>query len=118
MTAIETSINGIGYLAMGVLVTLLVMSVLSIAITIDRGWALRTAIGGSRRCAGELHVLLRKHDWRAAQGAAAGWHARRAPLGTVVHAGLVEWMAWMPAGETMLADGRRPTRRSRPAASR
>jgi len=93
MTAFDTGFTGIGALAMGVMGTLLVMSVLSIAITIDRAWALRQAIAGSRRCAGDLHALLRKRDWPAAQGAAAGWHSRRAPLGTVLSAGLVEWMA-------------------------
>ena len=106
MTAIDDALSGIGLLAMGVMGTLLVMSVLSIAITIDRAWALRKAIGGSRRCAGDLHVLIRRRDWPAVQGAAAGWHARRAPLGTVVQAGLVEWTAWMADEERALAAAR------------
>src|SRR5688572_44889 len=120
MSAINTDI---GVLAMGVMATLLVMSVLSIAITIDRAWALRKAIGGSRLCARDLHALIRRRDWPAAHGAAAGWHARRAPLGTVVQAGLVEWLAWggsvgvQAVDEDRLADDGRAVAAAREAAS-
>jgi biopolymer transport protein ExbB/TolQ len=96
MTGIETDI---GVLAMLVLATLLLMSVTSIAITIDRGWALRRAIARSRRCAGDLQPLIRKRDWSAARDAAVGWHQLRAPLGTVVTAGLNEWSAWNAADD-------------------
>ena len=121
MTSID-DIRGIGVLALGVIGTLLVMSVLSIAITIDRAWALRKAIGGSRRCAGDLHALIRRRDWAGAQGVAAGWHARRAPLGTVVHAGLIEWMAWAAPGKPAVdeaggADDERALAAAREAAS-
>ena len=93
MTAFDTSFTGIGGLAMAVMGTLLVMSVLSIAITIDRAWALRKAIGGSRRCAGDS-TRCSGSTTGAPPGAAASWHSRRAPLGTVLSAGLVEWMAY------------------------
>jgi biopolymer transport protein ExbB/TolQ len=78
---------------MGVLATLLLMSVASIAISIDRAWALRRAIAGSRRCSTEMLPLIRTRDWRAAHAAAVDWHRRRAPMGTVVGAGLAEWIA-------------------------
>ena len=89
----------IGWMAIGVLATLLVMSVLSIAITIDRAWAFRKAMRGSRRCAGDVQPLIHKRDWAGARGVASRWHERRAPLGTVVTAGLVEWTAWGPEDE-------------------
>jgi biopolymer transport protein ExbB/biopolymer transport protein TolQ len=86
----------IGAIAIGVLLTLLGMSVASVAISIDRAWALRRGIADSRRCASEVHPLLRKGDWTRAQGATAGWQARRAPLAQVMAAGLAEWSAWPP----------------------
>ena len=91
-TSLESA--NIGVVAMGVLLTLLAMSVASVAIAIDRAWALRRAIGDSRRCATEVHPLIRKGDWIRAQDATAGWQARRAPLAQVMAAGLAEWSAW------------------------
>ena len=89
----------IGRVAIGVLATLLVMSVLSIAITVDRAWAFRKAMRGSRRCAGDVQPLIHKRDGAGARGVASRWHERRAPRGTVVTAGLVEWTAWGPEDE-------------------
>ena len=89
----------IGIVAVVVLGTLLVMSVLSIAITIDRAWALRRAIRRSRRCALEVQPLLRRGEWARAREAAGGWHERRAPLGTLVTAALAEWSAWNPGDD-------------------
>jgi biopolymer transport protein TolQ len=91
-TSLESA--NIGVVAMGVLLTLLAMSVASVAIAIDRAWALRRAIGDSRRCASEIQPLMRKGDWPRAQGATADWQARRAPLARVMAAGLAEWSAW------------------------
>jgi biopolymer transport protein ExbB/TolQ len=85
---------GIGFIAIGVLATLLLMSVASVAIAIDRAWALRRAITSSRHFAREVHPLLRKGEWTQAQGAASGGQARRAPLAQVMAAGLAEWSAW------------------------
>jgi biopolymer transport protein ExbB/biopolymer transport protein TolQ len=87
-------ITGIGPLAFAVLATLLLMSVASIAISIDRAWAFRRAIARSRRCTVDVHPLVRKRDWRAAHVAAVEWHQRHAPMGTVIGAGLAEWIAW------------------------
>jgi biopolymer transport protein ExbB/TolQ len=91
-TSLENA--NIGVIAIGVVLTLLAMSVASVAIAIDRAWALRRAIGDSRRCAREVHPLIRKGDWTRALGATAGWQARRAPLAQVMAAGLAEWSAW------------------------
>ena len=91
MTGIDAEV---GTLAAAVLATLLLMSVMSIAIMVDRAWALRRAISGSRRCAADVQPLIRRRDWRAAHVAAVDWHQKRAPMGTVVGAGLAEWIAW------------------------
>jgi biopolymer transport protein ExbB/TolQ len=84
----------IGAVAMGVLLTLLAMSIASVAIATDRAWALCRAIRDSRTFAQQVHPLIRKGDWVQAQGALAGWLARRAPLAQVMAAGLAEWSAW------------------------
>jgi biopolymer transport protein ExbB/TolQ len=91
-TSLESA--NIGAIAIGVLLTLLAMSVASVAIAIDRAWALRRAIGDSRHCASEVHPLIRKGDWMRAQGVTAGWQERRAPLAQVMAAGLAEWSSW------------------------
>ena len=96
----------IGAVAAGVLLTLLAMSVASVAIAIDRAWALRRAISDSRRCASEVHPLIRKGDWPRAEGATAGWQARRAPMAHVMAAGLAEWAAWPPEDDRALAAAR------------
>lgn len=88
----------VGALALLVLATLLLMSVASVAIAIDRAWAFRTAITGSRRCAGEVRPLIRSGEWAQAHGIAARWQALRAPLADVVAAGIAEWSTW-PEGD-------------------
>jgi biopolymer transport protein ExbB/TolQ len=92
----------IGGVAAAVLLTLLAMSVASVAIAIDRAWTLRRAITDSRRCASEIQPLIRRGDWARAQGVTAGWHARRAPVAYVFAAGLVEWSAWPAEDERAL----------------
>jgi len=97
----------IGAIAVGVLLTLLAMSVASVAISIDRAWALRRAIGDSRHFANAVHPLIRKGDWIRARGAAADWQARRAPLAQVMAAGLAEWSAWSREDDDRALDAAR-----------
>jgi biopolymer transport protein ExbB/biopolymer transport protein TolQ len=84
--------TGIGAIAIAVLATLLLMSVASGTIAIDRAFALRRAVGDSRRFARTVQPLIRKGDWTGAEGAIR--QARQAPLARVVAAGLAEWSAW------------------------
>jgi biopolymer transport protein ExbB/TolQ len=103
-TSLEAA--NIGAIAIGVILTLLAMSVASVAISVDRAWALRRAIGDSRRFAKDVHPLIRKGEWTRAEGAAADWQARRAPLARVMAAGLAEWSAWPDDDARALAAAR------------
>ena len=81
------TLDGIGPVAMGVLITLLAMSVLSIGIMAERLWAFRQAVTQSRRYAAEAAVLLRQGRLADALGAARAKAVALAHVPAVVAAG-------------------------------
>jgi biopolymer transport protein ExbB/biopolymer transport protein TolQ len=85
------TIMGLGGIAWGVIGTLLVMSVLSIAITVERWWTYGVATRQSRRCAPELARLLKQGKLDAALETARSRGAARSHLAHMLAAGLQEW---------------------------
>ena len=82
---------GVGPVALGVIVTLLVMSILSTAIVIERLWAYRRSSRQSKTCVLEAARLLRLGNLREAQELARRPALRDAHLGRIISAGLREW---------------------------
>jgi biopolymer transport protein ExbB/biopolymer transport protein TolQ len=87
----------VGPVAIGVLVTLLVMSILSIGIMVERAWAFRSAALGSRSVALEVSRLLKQG--KREDAVAACERTPRAPLAQVLGAGLKEWRDQVAAEE-------------------
>jgi biopolymer transport protein ExbB/TolQ len=84
-------LGGIGVVAMGVLATLLVMSILSVGIMIERLWTYRRANRQSKQCAIEAARLLRLGNLREAQELVRRPTLKDAHLARVIVAGLREW---------------------------
>lgn len=83
-------LNGFGPPALGVVILLLLMSILSMWIAGDRFWVYRRAARASRRFAPEVARLLRLGRWPDALAAATN-ASGSAPLARMVAAGLEEW---------------------------
>jgi biopolymer transport protein ExbB/TolQ len=81
----------IGLVAIGVIVTLLIMSILSIAIIVERLWVYRRATAQSKTCALETSRLLRLGSLREAHEVARRPALRDAHLARLIAAGLREW---------------------------
>jgi biopolymer transport protein ExbB/TolQ len=84
-------IHGIGGVAMGVILTLLTMSVLSVAIIVERSWVYRRVTRQSKQCALEAARLLRIGNLREAQELTRKPGLRDAHVGRLLQAGLREW---------------------------
>jgi biopolymer transport protein ExbB len=83
--------SDIGIVAWAVIGTLLVMSILSIAIIVERMWVYRRANRQSKVCALETSRLLRLGSLREAHEVARKPALREAHLARVIAAGLREW---------------------------
>jgi biopolymer transport protein ExbB/TolQ len=100
-------VAGIGPVAIGVIVTLLVMSIVSIAIMVERSWAYRRASRQSKQCAVEASRLLRLGNLREAQELVRKPTLKDAHLGRIITAGLREWdQEDIVDGETRLETAR------------
>src|SRR5688572_21435564 len=86
-------------IAWGVLITLLAMSVLSIAIIVERWWVYRRASRQSKSCALEAARLLRAGRLHEAQELAARPAVRESHLARVISTGLREWEQDWQEGE-------------------
>src|SRR5712691_1938723 len=82
---------GVGPVALGVIATLLVMSILSTAILIERLWTYRRSSRQSKVCALEAAKLLRLGNLREAHELARRPALRDAHVGRIISAGLREW---------------------------
>jgi biopolymer transport protein ExbB/biopolymer transport protein TolQ len=89
--------RNLGPVALGVLGTLLVMSVASIGIMLERTWSFRLSRRQTRTCGAELQRLLRQGKLEDALAAAAA--AGRSHVARVLHAGLQEWQYQARSGE-------------------
>src|SRR3954471_1645704 len=83
--------HGIGLVAWGVIATLLAMSVLSIAIIVERTWVFRRAVRQSKTCALETSRLMRLGNLREAHEVARRPALRDSHLARLIVAGLREW---------------------------
>jgi biopolymer transport protein ExbB/TolQ len=81
----------IGPVAIGVIVVLVVMSVLSLGITADRFWAFRLAARESRRIVRDISRLLTAGQLEQALKLTQAPEARRSHLACALGAGLEEW---------------------------
>src|SRR5262245_22955902 len=93
--------RSLGPVALGVLGTLLVMSVASIGIMLERVWSFRLSRRETRSYGAELQRLLRQGKLEDALAASAA--AGRSHVARVLHAGLQEWQFQARSGED--ADG-------------
>ena len=84
-----TDLRSVGPVALGVLATLLVMSVVSIGIMVERAWSYRVSRRQSRSCAAEMARLLRQGKLPEAMAVAEA--TRRSHVARVLAAGLLEW---------------------------
>src|SRR4051812_30549696 len=85
------NVHDIGLIAWGVIATLLLMSVASMSIILERAWVYRRAHRQSKQCALEAARLLRLGNLREAQELARKPALRHAHVGRLLHAGLREW---------------------------
>jgi biopolymer transport protein ExbB len=85
------NIADIGGVAWGVLITLLLMSVLSISIIVERAWVYRRVTRQSKQCALEAARLLRLGHLREAQELSRKPALRDSHVGRLLTAGLREW---------------------------
>ncbi len=93
----------IGKVAMGVVATLFVMSVLSLAVTAERYWAIRRGARQSRRFALDASRLLRSGKLREAAEWCRSEPLRYSYLARSLGPGLEEWLA---NGERAAGEGR------------
>ena len=93
-------IHGIGPVAWGVILTLLVMSILSIAIIVERWWVYRRVSRQSKSCALEASRLLRAGRLAEAQQMTARPEVRDSHLARMLTTGLREWEQDWAEGET------------------
>ncbi len=90
-TNMNIGVQGVGIVALGVMATLLVMSILSIAIIVERSWVYRRAKRQSKLCALEASRLLRLGNLKEAQELARRPAVRDSHLARLIAAGLREW---------------------------
>jgi biopolymer transport protein ExbB/TolQ len=90
-TSITT--HGIGAVAWGVILTLMAMSILSIAVMGERFWTFRRSARQSRRFAAEVARLLRSGKLRDAVTRCTSQDLRHAHLARALRPGLDEWLA-------------------------
>jgi biopolymer transport protein ExbB/TolQ len=83
--------HGISPVAWGVIATLLVMSIVSVGIMLERGWIYRRAARQSASCALEASRLLRAGRLREVQELAARPAVRESHLARLILSGLREW---------------------------
>jgi biopolymer transport protein ExbB/TolQ len=91
VTEILAKAHQIGYIAWGVIATLLVMSILSIGIVLERWWVYRRATRQSKLCALEASRLLRAGRLREAQELTSRPAVSESHLARVLKVGLSEW---------------------------
>jgi biopolymer transport protein ExbB/TolQ len=88
--------------AWAVILTLLVMSIVSIGIILERAWAYRRTHRESKACALEASRLLRSGRLREAQELTGRPNVRGSHLARVLAVGLREWDGQWDDGETQL----------------
>src|SRR5262245_51570640 len=86
-----THLKGIGVVAWGVILTLLVMSIVSIGIIVERWWVYQRAHRQSKACALDASRLLRAGRLREAQEMTRKPNVRESHLARVLATGLREW---------------------------
>ena len=93
-------VHGISPVAWGVIVTLLMMSMMSIAIIVERFWVYRRVARQSKACALEASRLLRAGRLSEAKELAAQPGVRDSHLARVITTGLREWQQDWEESET------------------
>jgi biopolymer transport protein ExbB len=87
----EQGMDGIGNVAIGVIVTLLLMSIVSIGIIVERFWAYRVAAKASQTCLAAAAPLLRKRRLEEALLGLGQPRLARSPVAACLSSGLREW---------------------------
>ncbi len=85
--------HGMGLVALGVIVTLLLMSIASIAIMIERYWTFRRSVKESRRFARDVARLLHAGRAREAAECCRAEGVKRSYLARSLGPGIEEWLA-------------------------
>ena len=96
-THLDWNVHGV---ALGVMVTLFVMSVVSIGIMLERWWVFRNAARQSRRYAETLSRLVRQGKLQEAVAASGAPDLRHSHLARVLVAGLQEWQYQREGGRS------------------
>ncbi len=89
-----------GLVAWGVVITLFIMSMYSIAVMIERYWTFKKATDQSRRYAPEVARLLKGGKIKEAVDVSLGANAKYSHLAKVLVVGLQEWQYQQETGET------------------
>jgi len=89
-----------GWVAWGVVITLFIMSMYSIAVMIERYWTFKKATDQSRRYAPEVARLLKGGKIKEAVDVSLGSNAKYSHLAKVLVVGLQEWQYQQETGET------------------
>jgi biopolymer transport protein ExbB/TolQ len=92
--------KNMGLVAWGVVITLFIMSMYSIAVMIERYWTFKKATDQSRRYAPEVARLLKGGKIKEAVDVSLGANAKYSHLAKVLVVGLQEWQYQQETGET------------------
>lgn len=96
---LKTMFAHMGWIAWGVVIVLLVMSIYSIAVMIERWWTYKNATSQSRKYAPEVARLLKQGKIKEAIDASHGAGVKHSHLAKVLVVGLQEWQYQQELGE-------------------
>jgi biopolymer transport protein ExbB/biopolymer transport protein TolQ len=96
---LKTMFAHMGLVAWGVVIVLLIMSVYSIGVMIERWWTYKNATTQSRKYAPEVARLLRQGKIKEAIDASHGAGVKHSHLAKVLVVGLQEWQYQQELGE-------------------
>lgn len=96
---LKTMFAHMGWIAWGVVITLLIMSIYSIAVMIERWWTYKNATSQSRKYAPEVARLLKQGKIKEAIDASHGAGVKHSHLAKVLVVGLQEWQYQQELGE-------------------
>ncbi len=96
---LKTMVTHMGGIAWGVVIVLLIMSVYSIGVMIERWWTYKNATSQSRKYAPEVARLLKQGKIKEAIDASHGVGVKHSHLAKVLVVGLQEWQFQQELGE-------------------
>ena len=114
---IRTMAEHMGGVAWAVVIVLLIMSMYSIAVMIERYWTFKKATDQSRKYAPDAARMLKSGKLKEAIDASHNVNVKYSHLAKVLGAGLQEWQYQQESGEAARTRKPRSTPRSAPSSA-